>query len=103
VNGSSRLAASALGAWKEFGVTIYDTMDASTTGDMSSIDRDVPSIQLIESAMYYHTDHDTPQVVPAAGLEAVARGYAKIIDQVNTMDRSQLMPSPPPATTAAKP
>ena len=38
-------------------------------------------------------------IVPAAGLEAVARAYAKIIDQVNTLDRSSLMPTAPKATS----
>jgi hypothetical protein len=99
VNGSSKLATTALNAWKMFGVTIYDTMDATTTGDMSAIDRDVPSIQLIESATYYHTDHDVPSVVPAPGLESVARSYAKIIDQVNMLDRAALMPVPPTTTS----
>jgi hypothetical protein len=99
VNGSSKLATLALNAYKVFGVTIYDTMDPTTTADMMAIDRDVPSIQLIESAVYYHTDHDTVSVVPAPGLAAVARSYAKIVDQVNTLDRSALMPSPPRATT----
>ena len=102
VNGSSKLAATALNAWKTFGVTVYDTMDSNASGDMGAIDRDVPTIQLIESAVYYHTDHDTPQVVPAPGLEAVARAYAKLIDQVNAMDRSQLMPTAPQATSAGK-
>ena len=102
VNGSDKLAATALAAWKTFGVTVYDTMDSNASGDMGAIDRDVPTMQLIESAVYYHTDHDTPQIVPAAGLEAVARGYAKIIDQVNTMDRAQLMPAPPSTTSAAR-
>ena len=99
VNGSSKLATTALAAWKTFGVTIYDTMDATTTGDMSAIDRDVPSIQLIESATYYHTDHDVPAVVPAPGLEAVARGYAKIIDETNRIDRRELLPTAPVGST----
>lgn len=102
VNGSSKLASVALASWKMFGVTIYDTMDATTTGDMSAIDRDVPSIQLIESATYYHTDHDVPAVVPAPGLEAVARGYAKIIDGVNQLDRRDLMPTPPSRSTGGR-
>jgi hypothetical protein len=102
VNGSSKLAMTALNAWKLFGVTVYDTMDSNASGDMGAIDRDVPTIQLIESAVYYHTDRDTPQVVPAPGLEAVARAYAKIIDQVNTIDRSQLMPARTQTTSADK-
>lgn len=92
VNGSSALARVVLGAYKMFGVTIYDDMDQTTTGDMSHVDRDAPSVQLIESALFYHTDYDRPDYVPNPGLEAVARAYAKIIDQVNTMDRSALMP-----------
>lgn len=90
VHGSSKLASAVLNAYKLFGVTIYDTMDPRTTGDMSAIDTDVPSIQLIESAVYYHTDHDTPDIVPAPGLEAVARAYAKIIDDVNKLPLKDL-------------
>jgi hypothetical protein len=95
VNGSGRLASIALSAWKMFGVTIYDTMENNASGDMRAMDRDVPSVQLIESAVYYHTDHDVPDVVPGAGLEAVARAYAKIIDEVNALDKAALMPVPP--------
>lgn len=98
VNGSSRLATIALDAFRTFGVTIYDTMDPTTTADMMAVDRDAPSMQLIESAVYYHTDHDTVAVVPAPGLAAVARAYAKIIDQTNTLDRPALMPTSPGAT-----
>ena len=94
VNGSSRLAGIALNAWKSFGVTVYDDMENNASGDMSPMDRDVPSIQLIESAAYYHTDHDVPASVPAPGLEAVARAYAKIIDQVNTLAKAELQPAP---------
>jgi Zn-dependent M28 family amino/carboxypeptidase len=101
VNGSGKLATVALNAYRLFGVTIYDTMDPTTTADMAALDRDVPSIQLIESAVYYHTDHDTTVVVPASGLAAVARAYAKIIDQVNTLGRSALMPDPAKATSHA--
>ena len=98
VNGSSRLARTVLAAYKMFGVTIYDDMDQTTTGDMSHIDRDAPSVQLIESALFYHTDQDRPDYVPEPGLEAVARAYAKIIDEANTMSRAELMPDSAPTT-----
>jgi hypothetical protein len=91
VNGSDKLAAIVLNSYKTFGVTIYDQMDPFTTGDMSHCDHDAPAIQLIESAVFYHTDHDTPEIVPAPGLEAVARAYAKIIDQVNKIDRNAII------------
>ena len=73
-------------------------MDQTTTGDMSHIDRDAPSIQLIESPLFYHTDSDRPDYVPAQGLQAVARAYAKVIDDVNKLERSALLPSSPPST-----
>src|SRR5262249_224595 len=49
-----------------------------------------PSIQLITSPFYYHSDHDRASDVPEAGLERVARAYAKIVDQVNTLQRAEL-------------
>ena len=45
---------------------------------------------LMESPVFYHTDHDSPDVVPEAGVEAVARAYAKIIDEVNKVERRDL-------------
>jgi hypothetical protein len=57
---------------------------------MGPIGRVVPSIQLITSPFYYHSDHDRASDVPEAGLERVARAYAKIIDQVNTLQRAEL-------------
>jgi len=102
VNGSSRLATIALDAWKLFGVTIYDHMENNASGDMRVMDRDVPSMQLIESAIYYHSDHDTPEMVPDAGMEAVARAYAKIIDDVNKHDRAALLATPPTRPTSAR-
>lgn len=35
---------------------------------------------------------DVPALVPATGLEAVARSFAKIIDEVNTLDLLELQP-----------
>ena len=92
VHGSDRLAAIALDAWKTFGVTVFDGMETGASGDMGSVSRDLPSIQLIVSPMFYHSDHDTPDTVPAQGLAASARAYAKIIDDVNRLERAALAP-----------
>ena len=43
-----------------------------------------------ESPVYYHTDHDRPDVVPESGLEAAGRAYAKIVDEVNKVERRDL-------------
>lgn len=92
VHGSDRVASIALDAWKTFGVTVFDGMETGASGDMGSVSRDVPSIQLIVSPIFYHSDHGTPDTVPAQGLAASARAYAKIIDDVNRLDRSAIAP-----------
>ena len=68
-------------------------MDPGASGEMGSIARDVPSMQVITSPEIKHTEQDTPDWVPAAGLEQIARAYAKIIDEVNKLDRAQLLPA----------
>ncbi len=91
VYGSSKLATLALNAFKTFGVTVYHEMEETCCGDSSAIQRDVPNVVLMESPVYYHTDHDRPDVVPEAGLEAAGRAYAKLIDQVNKVERRDLL------------
>jgi hypothetical protein len=90
VHGSNRLASIALNAYKTFGVSVFEGMEPTASGDMGQIQRERPAIQLITSPIYYHSDHDRPFDVPAAGLEAVARAYAKIIEQANTLTRVDL-------------
>ena len=92
VYGSDRLMDIAHKAFLEFGVNLVAEMDPSATGDMGHIDRDAPSIQVIDSPEIKHTDWDIAEWVPDAGLAAVARAYAKIIDEANKVDRKDLLP-----------
>jgi hypothetical protein len=92
VFGSDKLAALSHHAFRTFGVTTYHDMEERCCGDSSAISLDVPNVVLMESPVFYHTDHDTPDIVPEAGIEAAARAYAKIIDEVNKMQRRDLMP-----------
>lgn len=94
VNGSDKLAATMLTAYKAFGVSVFETMEPSASGDMGAIQRERAALQLITSPLYYHSDGDRPSDVPAAGLEAVARAYSKIVDEVNTMTRAEIQPAP---------
>jgi hypothetical protein len=103
VFGSDKLAAIALNAFKTFGVTIYHDMEERCGGDSSAIQRDVPNVVLMESPVYYHTDHDRPDIVPEAGLEAAGRAYAKLIDEVNKVERRELLPQAAATTTAGRP
>ena len=86
VNGSAKLADLVLSAYRTFGVGVVGDMDPTATGEMGAIFRLTPSLQLIRSPENKHTDSDIPEYVPAAGLEAVGRAYAKIIDEVNKLD-----------------
>jgi len=92
VNGGDRLMDIAMKAFHEFGVHLVAEMDPNASGDMGHIERDAPSIQVIDSPEIKHTDADKPELVPDAGLAAVARAYAKIIDEVNKVDRRDLQP-----------
>jgi hypothetical protein len=89
VNGSDRLASRVLQAFRTFGVAVWDD-EMYDGGNMGAIARDTASVQTIVSPVYYGSDFDRSDVVPASGLEAVARAYAKIIDEVNTMTRDEL-------------
>ncbi len=92
VNGSQRLLDITLDAYNTFGVTVIGAMDGRATGEMMAIDKEAPSVQLIRSPEHKHTDGDIPPLVPAAGIEAVARAFAKIIDGANTLDLAELQP-----------
>ena len=75
-------------------------MDPGASGEMGSVARDAPSIQVITSPEVKHTEEDTAEWVPAAGLEQVARAYARIIDEVNKLSRKELLPASPTSTAA---
>ena len=94
VHGSQQLLDMTLDAYSTFGVSLIGEMDGRATGEMMSIDKEAPSVQLIRSPEHKHTDGDIPVLVPAAGLEAVARAFAKIIDKVNTLDLAALQAAP---------
>jgi hypothetical protein len=103
VHGSDRLASIALDAFKTFGVSIFEGMEPNASGDMGQIQTERPALQLITSPLYYHSDHDRPVDVPPAGLEAVARAYAKIITQTAALTRAELDDrAVPPSGAAAR-
>ena len=90
VFGSDTLASRVLESYQLFGVAVYHEMEPIASGDMRDVSLDAPSVQVVESPWVYHSDHDTPEYVPAAGLEAMTRAYAHIIDQVNELEIEEL-------------
>ncbi|MDX1384641.1 MAG: M28 family peptidase [Thermoanaerobaculia bacterium] len=90
VHGSDALLDLVLDAYRTFGVSIAGPMHPSASGEIGQIDEEAPSVQLIRSPEHKHTDLDIPELVPSAGLEAVTRAFAKIIDGVNTLSLEEL-------------
>jgi hypothetical protein len=83
-----------LDAFNRFNVGVTADMEPGASGEMGRIARDVPSMQVITSPEIKHTEQDTPEWVPAVGLEQITRAYAKIIDGLSDLDRSQIEPRP---------
>jgi hypothetical protein len=88
-----------LDAFDRFNVGITADMDPGASGEMGRMARLVPSMQVITSPEIKHTEQDTPEWVPAVGLEQIARAYAKIIDDVNRLDRRDVLPTGPAGRT----
>jgi hypothetical protein len=71
-------------AFREFGVPVE--MDASPVppaSDASFFYGFVNALDASEYHNYFHTDWETPEVVPWTGLQASTRAFARIIDEVN--------------------
>ena len=77
-------------------------MEDTRCGDSSQIQRDVPNVVIMESPVYHHTDQDCPDIVPEPGLEAAARAYAKIVDDVNKVEKRDLAYDATTSTAAGK-
>jgi phage terminase small subunit len=58
-------------------------------------------MQVITSPEVKHTEQDTPEWVPANGLEQIGRAYARILDELNQLDRKDIVPLSAPATHPA--
>ncbi len=92
--GSDRLLATVLDSFNRFNVAVTGDMEGGASGEMGRMARDVPTIQVITSPEIKHTEQDTPDWVPAVGLEQITRAYARIIDGANGLDREDLEPAP---------
>ena len=68
---------------RDFGVSVYGVEDTPKNGDFA------PSFHIINHVVY-HTSLDTPELVPAEGMQRSVRAFAAIIDHVNAMTMAQL-------------
>jgi hypothetical protein len=86
-------------AFREFGAPLYlDPNTQPPPGDLGQFWRFLPGVATSEFYDYFHTDKETPEVVPWTGLEATTRAYAKIIDEVNKLPLSALQRPPETGT-----
>ena len=52
----------------------------------------VPSVNVMHAGVLLHTNAETAEAIPAVGLAATTRAYARIIDEVNRVELSTLLP-----------
>ena len=64
---------------------------------MGRLYRFTPGVATSEFFHYFHTDLETPETVPWTGREATTRAYARIIDEVNTLELGELQRPEEPA------
>jgi hypothetical protein len=90
VFGSPKLVDVVTSSFLTFGVPLLVDMDNNASGDMGNMARDLPSMQTIDSPEVKHADADTADWIPAPGIEALVRSYAKIVDEVNKLTKGDL-------------
>jgi hypothetical protein len=87
-------------AFEEFGVPIYAEPERGAPGgEMSRLWPYVPGVQASDYNMFFHSDFETAETVPPPGLAATTRAYARIIEEANKLELSDLQrPAPAPST-----
>lgn len=90
VGGSPKLEDIVVKAYASFGVPTNEIPARTPAGEIGRIYQFAPAIQLIDTGLYWHSDHETSEIIPPTGLEAVTRGYAKIITEVNAAELKDL-------------
>lgn len=95
------LAQVAVRAMDAFGVATYPNSAASPAGEIGRYFRFAPSVQLLSDGYVWHSDQETAETISATGLGAVARTYAKIIVDTDTIDLAKMRQSVQPAPAAA--
>ena len=93
IGGSNQLKTIIMKNFKDYGMALYSRPEGRPGGELSQVYQDAPSFHIIDHTVY-HTDMDTLNAVPAAGLEQSAHVFAKIIDDVNKLELNALIGAP---------
>jgi hypothetical protein len=91
VNGSPELLGIVNRSFDAFGVPRWTRMNG-LGGEIGRIDTVVPSVNVMHAGVLLHTNAETAEAIPAVGLAATTRAYARIIDEVNRVELSTLLP-----------
>ncbi len=103
VGGSKKLEQIVSAAYDTFGVSLLERRSANAAGEIGRIQNLAPSMQLIDTGLYWHSDRETPDIVPASGLAAVTRAYAKIITDIGAVPLKDLQRAMPAQTATTAP
>jgi hypothetical protein len=97
VHGSSLLQKIFYTDLREFGVPTYLDADTVPYGEMADFFQYAPSVQVTNMGAVSHSDHETADLIPWTGLQAITRAYAKVITDLDTKTIKELE-----STNAAK-
>ena len=89
VGGSDRLRSLVTGTLRDYGVSTYALPEDRPGGELGFVYDKAPSFHIIDHVIY-HSTLDTPALVPASGITAAGRAFARIIDGVNGMSLGEL-------------
>jgi Zn-dependent M28 family amino/carboxypeptidase len=86
-------------ALRDFGVPMWDQESPSPpAGDLGGFSRWLPGVAFSSDRFFFfHLDGNTPDTVAWTGLEAATRALAKIIDEVNKLELTDLQRPEEPA------
>jgi len=79
---------------RDFNVSVYTVPETNAGGSLGPLTSKAPAFHIIDHVIY-HTTLDTPDLVPAWGLEDATRAFLKIIDSANKMTRTEIGPAAP--------
>ena len=90
IGGSPKLEQIVTDAYRMFDVKLVDNRAGGAAGEIGRIQNLAPAVQLIDTGLYWHSDKETSDIIPASGLAAVTRAYAKIVTDTGTVSLAEL-------------
>lgn len=103
VGGSKQLDQIVSAAYDTFGVSLMERRSANAAGEIGRIQNLAPSMQLIDTGLYWHSDRETPDMIPANGLAAATRAYAKVVTDIGAVPLKELQRAMPSESAANAP